>query len=377
MGFSAQDALIAATLCPGLPTESWTRALLEATGATPAQPELFAAEAPDWATVAPAGARAPAIAAWRAFLAGPAAERVAAERASAARIEGRLITPIDADWPVDLPPAGVLWAQGDLGDAPRVALVGSRKADRYGRDVTARAARAAAEAGVTVVSGGALGTDAVAHTACLDAGGRTIVVLGSGLHHPAPTTHAPLFERTRGSGAVVSPFPCDVPPGRHTFPRRNAWIAGLSAVTVVLQAGETSGALHTARAGLALGRPLYTLPGPVDSPLHQGSHALLDAGAKVLRRPESFLTESTLLSVGVDKSASARTIAARVSASSTVSPPFGLSLWQVAGAEPVPLASLAEEAGIPAAEAAALALQLELAGWLRAAPGGRFARSTP
>jgi DNA processing protein len=377
LGFSAQDALIAATLCPGLPATSWTPALVAATRREAVQPGLFEAEAPDWASIAPAGARAAAVAAWQAFLAGPAAERVASERARAASVGGRVITPVDADWPEALPRAGVLWAQGDLGDGRCVALVGSRKADRYGRDLTARAARAAAEAGVTVVSGGALGTDAVAHTACLDAGGRTIVVLGSGLHHPAPATHVPLFERARANGAVVSPFPCDVPPGRHTFPRRNAWIAGLSAVTVVLQAGATSGALHTARAALALGRPLYALPGPVDSPLHQGSHGLLDAGAKVLRRPDAFLTESTLLTVGVDKNASARTIAARVSASTTVSPPFGLSLWQVAGAEPVPLASLAEEAGIPAAEAAALALQLELAGWLRAAPGGRFARATP
>ena len=342
-----------------------------------AQGRLFGPVEPDWSEVAPTGARAAATAAWRAFLAGPAESVVGAEEEAVAALGGTLLTPLDAAWPVGLPPAGVLRVLGALDTAPRIALVGSRRADRYGREVTERAARAAVSRGVTVVSGGALGTDAFAHTACLDAGGHTVVVLGSGLHHPAPATHAALFRRARGAGAVISPFPCGVPPSPSTFPRRNAWIAGLSAVTVVMQAGATSGALHTARAAQALGRPVYALPGPVDSPLHQGSHALIAAGARVLVAADAFLRDSSLLSVWVDKCDSAGTIAARDSATSTACPPFGQALWRAAGAEPVPLASLAEEAGVAAGEAAAQALQLELAGWLRAASGGRFARSTP
>jgi DNA processing protein len=355
--------------------ERWVPALTAALGATP-RPDLFG-EGVALDAIAPPLARPSARAAWRAFLAGPAEEAVAVERQSLARLGARLVTPLCPDWPADLPPEGVLRVRGTLGAGPRVALVGSRLADRYGRDITERAARAAAAAGVVVVSGGALGTDGYAHEACLSAGGETIVVLGSGLSHPSPSTHAGLFERAAGQGAVVSPFPCDVAPSRFTFPRRNAWIAGLAAVTVVLQAGENSGALHTARAARALGRPVYALPGPIDSPLQQGAHALLASGAKVLVRPDAWRAEMPFLSVGVDKSPSARTIAARATADPDAVPPFGLVLWRAAGAEPVPLALLAQEAGLSAGDAAALALQLELAGWLRAEPGGRFARTSP
>jgi DNA processing protein len=377
VSLSAQDVLLAATLCPGLSAERWVPALVAA-ALEPPQPALFGPPGDArLASVSPAGTRAAARAAWAAFLAGPASEAVAMERAELQRLGARAVTPLCPEWPAELPPEGVLRVRGTLGPGPRVALVGSRRADRYGRDVTERAARAAAAAGVAVVSGGALGTDGFAHEACLAAGGRTLVVLGSGLSHPSPTTHLDLFERAAASGAVVSPFPCHVTPSRFTFPRRNAWIAGLSAVTVVLQAGATSGALHTARAAAALGRPVYALPGPIDSPLQQGAHALLAAGARVLDQPDAWRREGAFLSVGVDKSATARTIAGRATADPDAIPPFGLVLWRAAGAEPVPLASLAEEAGLTAGDAAALALQLELAGWLRAEPGGRFARRTP
>jgi DNA processing protein len=377
VSLTAQDVLLAATLCPGLTPERWVAALAAALRVD-RQPGLFGS-APEMAEIYPAGSRSAARAAWRAFLEGPAAEAVARERDTLEALGARAVTPLCAEWPDALPPEGVLRVRGTLGPGPgpRVALVGSRQADRYGRDVTERAARAAAAAGVMVVSGGALGTDGYAHEACLSAGGETIVVLGSGLSHPSPATHAGLFERAARQGAVVSPFPCGVAPSRFTFPKRNAWIAGLSAVTVVLQAGENSGALHTARAARDLGRPVYALPGPIDSPLQQGAHALLASGAKVLVRPDAWRAELPFLSVGVDKSPSARTIAARATADPDAVPPFGLVLWRAAGAEPVPLASLAQEAGLSAGDAAALALQLELAGWLRAEPGGRFARTSP
>lgn len=345
------DLLLAATLCPGLSGER----LL---------PRLLRDEA------GPPG--------WRSFVeSGAALEAVSREKATLAALGASVVTPRDADWPAPLPKLGVLRVLGRLPAEAAVAVVGSRQADRYGREIARRVGRAAAEAGLILVSGGALGTDAAAHEGCLEAGGRTVVVLGSGLSHPAPSSNSRLFERAAASGAVISPFPCHVPPSRHSFPKRNAWIAGLAAVTVVLQAGEGSGALHTARAASALGRPLYALPGPIDSPLHTGAHALLAAGAKVLTRPEAFLDEASLSSAGVDNSNAARRMAALAPSAVETGPSFGQALWRVAGAEPVPLASLAEEAGLPAGEAAALALQLELAGWLRASAGGRFARARP
>ena len=384
--FSGADLLLAATLCPGVSGERLVPAVLRALGRAPEalQARLPLADVAGGGLISEGSIASATLdlgpaanAKWAAFLAEGAAEAVAAEQAHLANLCARAVTPLDADWPADLPPLGVLRVRGDVPNGPRVAIVGSRKADRYGRDVVERAAKAAALAGVCVVSGGALGTDGCAHKAALDAGGRTLVVLGSGLQHPAPRTHLPLFERAAATGAVVSPFPCALPPSPFTFPRRNAWIAGLCRLTLVGQASADSGALHTARAATALGRPVYALPGPIDSPLHGGAHALLEQGARVLSRPDVWLADAVLSADGVDKSRTARTIAARESAVQNGEPAFGLSLWRAAGAEPVPLATLAVAAGLPVGEAAAAALALELAGWLRAAPGGRFSRTTP
>lgn len=301
--------------------------------------------------------------AWRSALGdGTLVRRLDLERATLARLGATFLTPADPDWPVALPP-GALRLRGALPVGPAVAVVGARGADPYGLEIAERLAAAAAARGVAVVSGGAFGVDAAAHRAALEAGGRTVVVLGSGLAHPSPSAHAGLFERAAARGAVASPFPSNQPPAMWTFPRRNSWIARLAQRVVVVQASRKSGALYTARAALAAGIPVWAVPGPLDSPLHEGCHALIELGARVVTAVEACLP---------GEPRPAATVAAPAGPSGP-----GHALWQAAGAEPRPLAALADAAGLSMTEAAPLATLLELDGWLRAAPGGRYARSTP
>jgi len=257
---------------------------------------------------------------------------------------------------------------GTLPTAPGLAIVGARSADPYGLELAGRVAQSAVQRGLSVISGGAFGIDAAAHRAALAAGGHTTVVLGSGLEKLAPATHRGLFHQVlTAGGALVSPFPCGQGAAPWTFPRRNPWIAGLARAVVVVQAGARSGTLYTARAALAAGIPVFAVPGPLDSPLHAGCHLLVGEGARLLTAVDAW-------QVGGARPAAAAK-APRPSAASP--PPFGEALWQAAGAEPRVLAELAADAGLSAPEALALATELELSGWLRAAPGGRYARAVP
>jgi DNA processing protein len=317
------------------------------------------------------------VAAWRAggdpppsVADGTARRAVDGELAALARLGARAVTPVDAEWPPELPRKGVLRVRGEIPKGPRLAVVGARRADPYGRELAGRVAAAAARRGVPVVSGGAFGVDAAAHRAALDAGGATVAVLGSGLAHPSPREHLRLFDAAAAHGAVVSPFPTLQPPDKWTFPKRNAWIAGLSAAVVVVQAGSTSGALHTASAARKLGRPVWAAPGPVDSPLHAGCHALIRKGAALLSGDAAW-TES------LPGESEFTGVASPPEVPQHPEPGIGAVLWRAAGVEPLPLTRLADLAGLAIEEAAPLATLLELEGWLRCWPGGRYARSAP
>ncbi|MEZ4472898.1 MAG: DNA-processing protein DprA [bacterium] len=257
-------------------------------------------------------------------------------------------------------PSGWLRVMGSLPPAPGLAIVGARGADPYGLELAGRIARAAVERGVWVISGGAFGVDAAAHEAALATGGSTVAVLGAGLDRPAPASHRGLFRRILDAGGgVASPFPCGQGAARWTFPRRNPWIAGLARAVVVVQAGLGSGTLHTARAALASQTPVFVVPGPFDSPLHAGCHALVAEGARLLTAVDGWCDE------------------ARPAERVARSPAFGQALWRACATEARPLAELAAAAGLTAGEAMAQATALELAGWLRSAPGGRYARAQP
>lgn len=176
----------------------------------------------------------------------------------------------------------VLYGRGTLPETAcaAIAIVGARRASRYGLAQAERFAYLLGALGAVVVSGLARGIDAAAHTGCLEAGGSTVAVLGSGLDVVYPREHGALARRiAEHGGAVVSEFPLGTPPLPWHFPRRNRIIAGLAAGVVVVEAAAKSGSLVTARLALDAGREVMAMPGPIDAPGSAGPHQLIRDGA--------------------------------------------------------------------------------------------------
>jgi DNA processing protein len=252
---------------------------------------------PDIDDLAPRGA-GEALVAWACRCAcGPDAtaelDRVtrlaAGHRQEAARLGQRPVCLGTAAYPAALSaipdPPPVLWAHGvpEVLHAPRaVAIVGARAATRQGLEVAAALGAGLASAGVVVVSGLARGVDTAAHRAALDAGGRSVAVLGSGIDRVYPPEHDRLASRLAEHGAVVSEFAPGTPPLAHHFPLRNRIISGLTAATIVVEASERSGSLITAGAALEQGREVMAVPGSVAGGRHRGAHALLRDGATLV-----------------------------------------------------------------------------------------------
>jgi len=172
-----------------------------------------------------------------------------------------------------------------LSQSQTVAIVGSRRATSYGREVARDLGRDLARAGAVVVSGLAFGIDACAHRGALDAG-RTVAVLGCGPDVPYPAAHRSLWRRISDGGLVLSELPPGATPWRWTFPARNRIMAALAGMTVVVEAAARSGSLFTANVATALGRDLGAVPGPVTSPASAGPNSLLASDARVIRNSE-------------------------------------------------------------------------------------------
>ena len=214
--------------------------------------------------------------------------RVDEELRRAGRAGVRILTRDSADYPaalLEIPtPPLLLYLRGTLAqDRPRVAVVGSRAATRYGRRFAEEIGAGLAQRGFEVVSGGARGIDTCAHRGALDAGGATIVVLGSGLLEPYPPENYRLFEEILENGALVSEFPMTCPPSTATFPQRNRLVSGLSAAVVVVEAAAKSGALITAGHALEQGREVMAVPGPATSSRSAGANRLIQEGAKLVQ----------------------------------------------------------------------------------------------
>jgi DNA processing protein len=181
-------------------------------------------------------------------------------------------------------PPDPLWVDGDLGAlaTPAVSIVGTRRMTPYGARVARDLAAVCAQAGVVVVSGLAQGVDSSAHEGALEAGGRTVAVLGAGIAShldDARGRRRRLAHAIRASGALVSEFPPDAPPRNWTFAQRDATIAALGEITVVVEAPAGSGALITAEEARLLSRPVYAVPGPVGVAASAGANALIASGA--------------------------------------------------------------------------------------------------
>lgn len=188
-------------------------------------------------------------------------------------------------------PPPVLFIKGSINveDDWAVSVVGTRRVTPYGRQVAAEIARFLAENGVTVVSGLARGVDAIAHQTALQAGGRTIAVLGSGVDVVYPPEHRKLAAEITAQGAVISDYPLGTQPESTNFPPRNRIIAGLSLATIVVEAGETSGALITAKFAVDQGREVFAVPGSILTPQSEGTNHLIEEGARPLLKMSEIL----------------------------------------------------------------------------------------
>jgi len=230
-----------------------------------------------------------------------------ADIAAACRDGIRLICPGDPEWPDGLDQLGqirpyALWLRGnaDLRFAclRSVSMVGSRAATGYGTHVAGEIAADLAERGWAVVSGGAYGIDAAVHRGALAAQGITIAVLACGVDHPYPAGHADLFAAIAAQGLVISEWPPGRPPARMRFLVRNRAIAALTCGTVIVEAGERSGALNTARHAANLGKPLMAVPGPVTSAQSAGCHRILrEWGATCVTRAADVIEMLSPISV--------------------------------------------------------------------------------
>ncbi|HEX6099088.1 MAG TPA: DNA-processing protein DprA [Thermoanaerobaculia bacterium] len=261
-------------------------------------------------------------------------------------------------------PPLALHFRGDLSllARPALAVVGSRRASPYGVNAAGHIARAIAGAGIVIVSGGARGIDAAAHEAALDAGGATIAVLGTGIDVVYPLSNRRLFRRIEEQGLLVSEFPPGTPPRPENFPMRNRVISGLARGTAIVEATGRSGSLITARMAAEQGRDVFAVPGSVFSAGSEGTHRLIQYGAKLVHDANDVLEEF----------------------------PGGLHVTQRSETGPESplkevLDALSKDDGThvdavaarvrrtPALVAESL-LQLELEGWIRALPGARYVR---
>ena len=278
---------------------------------------------------------------------------------------GLVITTMSSDqYPSPLrevhgPPA-VLWSRGDwqMLEAPVVAIVGTRRATSYGQRVTRELAGALARAGACIVSGMALGIDAYAHRAALDAGGRTVAVLGTGTDVAYPRAHTALHREICARGLVLSELPPGAKSGPGSFPQRNRIIAGLARLTIVVEAPQLSGALITSRHALELGRDVAAIPGPIDSPQSFGTNDLLREGAHVITS-----VADALRLVGLDLP---------VKITPDLRGPDEQRIWEVLARGPATLDELCARAAIPVSQCLTAVTALELRGVVECALTGEI-----
>lgn len=284
------------------------------------------------------------------------------------RAQARFVVPGDAEyWPAFTrladPPVAVFARGGRLRlGEERIAIVGSRRPSPIGRDVTRDLARGVALHGLVVVSGGAIGIDAAAHEGCLDVGGRTVVVLGSGIDRLYPSSNRTLFEETLSAGGtVLSEYPPGVPAEPRRFPARNRLIAALSRGVVIVEGTRESGTRITADHAIDLGLDVFAVPGNVTSPLAYTPLELIRDGATMIRGAHDLLGD-----LGFDPGA--------VPAEG----PEGLPEDERRALDtlmtPMLPESVAKAASMTVADAIAALIRLEIRGIVRGV-GGRFERT--
>jgi DNA processing protein len=278
-----------------------------------------------------------------------------------------------------------------VGDAstlwqPQIAIVGSRNASQAGIAIARDFARTLSLAGFAITSGLAEGIDGAAHTAALDAAGRTLAVLGTGPDLVYPPRHHNLAARIASQGALVSEFAPGTPGHPRNFPRRNRIIAGLSLGTLVVEASLRSGSLITARDAAEAGREVFAIPGSIHNPLARGCHQLIRNGAKLIETAEEVIAELVPLVQGLGASlrerlladaagdASPASVRRRTSVADRARDPDYAKLFAALGHDTLGIDQLALRSGLEIATLSSMLLMLELEGEVVAASGGGYAR---
>ncbi|KKM11820.1 hypothetical protein SY88_06415 [Clostridiales bacterium PH28_bin88] len=281
-----------------------------------------------------------------------------------------VITLKDPEYPLSLKriydPPPVMYVRGSLPlEEPAVAIVGSRRATPYGKQVAERLAGELAASGLCIVSGLARGIDSSAHKGALRVGGRTVAVLGCGMDVIYPPENRDLMEEIGNSGAVVTEFPLGTPPEAGNFPARNRLISGLTWGTIVVEAAAKSGALITVDFALEQGRDVFAVPGPITSPCSEGTNQLLKQGAKLVTSAQDVLEEYRMANLFGASTASA-------SQGTEGLTPEEKRVLELLQSIPLHVDTVVREARFPAQQVHAALMYLEVKGLVRQLPGKYF-----
>jgi len=264
---------------------------------------------------------------------------------------------------IDQPPP-VLYVRGSLlpEDEWAVAIVGTRRVTPYGRQVAEEVSTTLAGSGVTIVSGLARGVDSIAHQAAINAGGRTLAVLGNGVDQVYPPENRRLAAQIMERGALVSDYPLGTQPDGINFPPRNRIISGLSMAVIIVEAGDTSGALITATFAAEQGRDVFAVPGNINAPQSKGTNRLIRDGAQPLLNPQDVLEALNLTMLTEHR-------AARVALPTD---PVERSLFQLLSSEPKHVDEIRSQAGMPIETVSATLALMELKGMVRQVGGMNY-----
>ncbi len=281
-----------------------------------------------------------------------------------------ILTWRDDEYPVslreieDFPP--LLFVRGSLHEKDRfaIAIVGTRKPTAYGRNVAERLARELSRYGLTIVSGGARGIDTSAHVGALRAGGRTLAVLGCGVDVAYPPESASLFDRIASQGAVLSEYPPGVDPDAWRFPARNRIVSGLSLGVLVIEAPSDSGALITATHALEQGKPVFAVPGNIDTGHSAGCHRLIKDGAVLVDNVEDIVRA---LGIASEPPPERNVSAVQLT-------PVQQEVLRALSLVPKHVDVLADELNLPVAQLNAELLILEMHNLVRRQPGNTYVR---
>lgn len=280
----------------------------------------------------------------------------------------RILTWDDSDYPRSLreidqsPPVLYVLGQLDALDQPAVAIVGTRRITQYGRQVSKELAAELAQRGILVVSGLARGVDAAAHQAALDAGGRTVAVLGSGVDQIYPPEHRKMADRIQTNGAIISDYPPGTLPEAGNFPPRNRLISGLSRAVVIVEAGDKSGALITAAFAADQGKEVFAVPGSLYAQQSRGTNRLIQEGAHIYLNPGDLFEMLNLTEVESFRSARAVLPADATEA----------QLFALLGREPLHVDELRLQSGLPVEVVSSSLTIMELKGMVRQVGSMRY-----